>query len=124
MLPFLKELVGEDKKTERFPGLLENLILKSTTSNAKDFKNVIFIDTPGLADGNLEYNFRIEDTLEWLSSHCDLVLTFFDPQGQALCKRTMNLVKHLSRTNRNKLHFVMTKGDIFDTDEDRMKCMC
>jgi len=22
------------------------------------------------------------------------------------------------------MHFVMTKGDIFDTDEDRLKCMC
>jgi len=22
------------------------------------------------------------------------------------------------------MHFVMTKGDVFDTDEDRLKCMC
>ena len=59
--------------------MLENLFLKSSTSTAKDFKNIIFIDTPGLADGNLNYKFPIEDTLTWLSNHCDLILVFFDP---------------------------------------------
>lgn len=53
MLPFLKDLYDKEKKVEKFPGLLENLFIKSCTSNAKDFKNVILIDTPGLADGHL-----------------------------------------------------------------------
>jgi predicted GTPase len=125
VLPFLKELlVDNDRKVEKFPGLMENLILKSSTSTEKNFENVIFIDTPGLADGNLKYKFNIEEVLEWFSKRCDLVLTFFDPQGQALCRRTMSLIKHLYPQNQNKMHFVMTKGDIFDSDEDRLKCMC
>jgi hypothetical protein len=79
VLPFLKDLIDMDTRRERFPGLLENLILKSSTSKEKDFENVIFIDTPGLADGNLHYKFDIENSLDWFSSHCDLILVFFDP---------------------------------------------
>jgi hypothetical protein len=66
-LPFLKDLIDSDRKTERFPGLMENLILKSSASTEKNFENVIFIDTPGLADGNLKYKFNIEEVLEWFT---------------------------------------------------------
>lgn len=59
--------------------MLENLILKSSNSRSKNFENLIFIDTPGLADGNLKYKFDIEDTLEWFSKHSDMILVFFDP---------------------------------------------
>jgi len=55
--------------------------LKSTNSNARDFKNIVFIDTPGLADGNLKYKFDVEGVFEWIANHCDIILTFFDPQG-------------------------------------------
>lgn len=79
MLPFLKQLVDPEKKSERFPGLIENMALKVSTSRAKHFENVIFVDTPGLADGNLKYKFQIEETLEWFSQHCDMILVFFDP---------------------------------------------
>lgn len=79
MIPFLKDLYDREQKKEKFPGLLENLFLKSSTSDAKDFKNLILIDTPGLADGNLKYKFNIEHTLEWFAHHCDLILVFFDP---------------------------------------------
>ena len=40
---------------------------------------MIFIDTPGLADGNLKYKFDIEGALEWLTERCDIVMVFFDP---------------------------------------------
>lgn len=103
---------------------MQNLVLKSSTSSAKNFENIIFIDTPGLADGNLKYKFEIEEVLEWFSYHADLIMCFFDPQGQALCKRTMKLIKRLYPINQNKMHFIMTKGDVFDSDDDRMKCMC
>lgn len=116
LLPFLKDLVDPRSKTERYPGLLENLVLKSSTSRERDFENVIFVDTPGLADGNLRYKFDIEKVLEWFADRSDMVMVFFDPQGQALCKRTMNLVKHLYSKSQNKLNFVMTKGDIFESD--------
>jgi hypothetical protein len=79
MLPFLKDLVHPVKKEERFPGLLENLVLKSSTSKEHDFENVIFVDTPGLADGNLRYKFDIEKVLEWFADRCDIVMVFFDP---------------------------------------------
>ncbi len=105
-LPFLKDLYLDAlNKTERFPGLLENLVLKTSPSKSKDFENVIFIDTPGLADGNLQYKFDIEGTLEWFSKHADLVLAFFDPQGQALCKRTNTLLSKLYNApgSQNKL---------------------
>jgi len=46
---------------------MENLILKSSASTEKNFENVIFIDTPGLADGNLKYKFNIEEVLEWFT---------------------------------------------------------
>lgn len=79
MLPFLKQLINPQTKTERFPGLLENMVLKSSTSTSKDFENVIFVDTPGLADGNLRYKFDIEHVLEWFADRCDMVMVFFDP---------------------------------------------
>lgn len=124
MLPFLKDLYDRERKCERYPGLLENLFLKSCTSTAKDFKNLILIDTPGLADGNLHYKFDIEGAFDWFAHHCDVILVFFDPQGQALCKRTMNLLHRLYQTQSQKLQFIMTKGDVFESDEDRLKCMC
>lgn len=63
MLPFLEDLYDKEKKTEKFTGLLENLTLKSVPSNSKDFKNIVFIDTPGLADGDLSYKFDIENAI-------------------------------------------------------------
>lgn len=95
MIPFLKDLYDRDKKIEQFSGLLENLYLKSVPSNSKDFHNVIFIDTPGLADGDLQYKFDIDETLNWFGRHCDMILVFLDPNGQALCKRTNTLIAKL-----------------------------
>jgi hypothetical protein len=95
VVPFLKDLINLEKKEETFPGLLENLTLKASTSKANSFEEIIFIDTPGLADGNLKYKFDIEGAFDWFSHYCDLILVFFDPQGQALCKRTMSLIKNL-----------------------------
>jgi len=122
MLPFLREL--EEKGQEKFPGLLDNLLLKSVKSDAKNFKNILFVDTPGLADGDLKYKFDVDAAIEWMGKYCDLILVFLDPCGQAMCKRTMNLVKRLYPSNLNKLHFYMTKGDVFDSEEDKVKCVC
>jgi len=126
MLPFLGDLLNRERKTELFPGLLENMTLKTSTSTSRNFSNIIFIDTPGLADGNLRYKFDVEGSIEWFACKSDLILVFLDPQGQALCKRTMKIVKELydQQLCENKVHFVMTKGDVFETDDDRLKCMC
>jgi len=49
----MKALYDKKLKTERFPGLLQNLSIKTSPSTAKNFPNMVFIDTPGLADGGL-----------------------------------------------------------------------
>ncbi len=79
MLPFLSELIGSDRKTEKFTGLLDNLSLKTSTSTSRNFQNVIFIDTPGLADGNLRYKFDVENSFEWFAKKSDIVFVFLDP---------------------------------------------
>ena len=53
------------------------------------------MDTPGLADGGLRYKFDVEEVYLWMANHCDLVLVFLDPIGQALCQKTNKLVKRL-----------------------------
>lgn len=95
MLPFLRGLYDRENRCEKYPGLLENIFLKSVKSSAKNFKDIILIDTPGLADGDLKYKFDIDSALVWLADRCDLILIFFDPNGQALCKKTNNIIAKL-----------------------------
>ena len=73
--------------------------MKSVNSSAKDFKDVILIDTPGLADGDLKYRFEIDGALSWFADRSDLILIFLDPNGQALCKKTTNLIASLHEKN-------------------------
>ena len=87
-LPFMEELYDKKTKTERFPGLLNNLTVKTSTSRVRNFEQIVFIDTPGLADGGLRYKFDVEAVYEWFAKHCDLVCVFLDPIGQALCQKT------------------------------------
>jgi len=123
-IPFMKELFDKKTKTERFPGLLNNLTVRTSTSTAKNFKNIVFIDTPGLADGGLNYKFDVEEVYAWFAKHCDLICVFLDPIGQALCQRTNNLVGKLMREPHLDVKFYMTKGDMFKSEEDKGKCMC
>ena len=85
MLPFMKDLYDKKTKKEKFPGLLSNLSVKTSTSKMRGFEQIVFIDTPGLADGSLRYKFDVDKVYEWFAMHCDLILVFFDPIGQALC---------------------------------------
>ena len=80
-LPFMKELYDKKTKTERYPGLLQNLSVKTSPSTARNFPNMVFIDTPGLADGGLKYKFDVEEVYMWFARHCDLILVFLDPIG-------------------------------------------
>lgn len=80
-LPFMKELYDKETKTERFNGLLKNLTIKTSPSTARHFPKMVFIDTPGLADGGLQYKFDVEEVYMWFARHCDLVLVFLDPVG-------------------------------------------
>ena len=96
-IPFMSELVDNDTKEEKFPGLFNNLSVKTSTSKQRNFEQIVFIDTPGLADGGLKYRFDVEGVYEWFAKHCDLICVFLDPIGQALCKKTNSLIAKLMR---------------------------
>lgn len=50
---------------------------------------------------------------------CDLILVFFDPMGQALCKRTLNIVEKLNEGHGDKLRFYLSKADEAGAEGDR-----
>lgn len=49
----------------------------------------------------------------------DLIFVFFDPMGQALCKRTLNIVEKLSEKCGDKLMFYLSKADEAGSETDR-----
>jgi hypothetical protein len=51
-------------------------------------------------DGSLKYPYPVEEVIYFLAETADLILTFFDPMGQALCKRTMTVVEKLYSFNK------------------------
>ena len=76
-------------------GVVDYLSTEVATSKQKKFSFVTFIDTPGLVDGGMKYPFDVEQSMIWLGLRADLILVFFDPLGQALCKRTLDIVGEL-----------------------------
>jgi GTPase Era involved in 16S rRNA processing len=92
------------------------LSVTTSTSTARNFENVVFVDTPGLADGNLQYKFDVDEVYMWLARHCDLILVFLDPIGMALCSRTNTFLKRLHQEGlQTEVKYYLTKGDIFKT---------
>lgn len=65
-----------------------------------------FIDSPGLVDGDIMYPFDVNDAILEFAEHSDLVFVFMDPMGQALCSRTMSVVKLLNAKHFDKLKCV------------------
>ena len=49
----------------------------------------------------------------------DLIFVFFDPIGQALCKRTLNLVEQLSEKHGDRMRFYLSKADEAGHESDR-----
>lgn len=47
------------------------------------------------------------------------MFVFFDPMGQALCKRTLNIVEKLSEKCSDKLYFYLSKADEAGKETDR-----
>ena len=74
------------------PGVVDYLGTEVATSKQKKFAFVTFIDTPGLVDGDMKYPFDVEKALIWLGDMADRIFVFFDPLGQALCRRTLDIV--------------------------------
>lgn len=55
---------------------------------------------------------------------CDLILVFFDPMGQALCKRTLNIVESLNQKHGDRLRFYLSKADEAGGESDRQVLFC
>jgi len=50
-----------------------------------------------------------------------MIFVFFDPIGQALCKRTLNLVEQLNIRHPERLRFYLSKADEAGTESDRQR---
>ncbi|KAK2954929.1 hypothetical protein BLNAU_10069 [Blattamonas nauphoetae] len=100
--------------------------MKTNVSNSteKQFKELTFIDTPGLTDGNLNYPFDVEEAIFRLGKEADLVLVFFEPIGQTLCGRTMRIVSRMEGEGLGwKMHFILNKIDLFSKPRERDKVL-
>ena len=122
MYPIFQELVLEGNK-EVFPGFLSNLETKVSSSKKRQFPYVDFIDTPGLTDGLLGYKCDMS-VIVWLAGYADLVFVFFDPIGQALCQKTLGLVKEIFHNHPQKIRFCLTKIDEIKDKGDFNKLLC
>ncbi|XP_046386834.1 uncharacterized protein LOC124156358 isoform X2 [Ischnura elegans] len=111
------------KPIGQFKGVVDFLTTEISTSKQKKFSLVSFVDTPGLVDGDLSYPFDVQGALQWLGALADLVFVFFDPIGQALCKRTLNVVEALNDKHAEKMRFYLSKADEAGTESDRQKVM-
>lgn len=97
---------------EKFQNCLSKFDVQVSTSRARDFSNIDFIDTPGLLDGNVGYPIDVQEVMMYIASRSDLVFVFMDPVGQALCTRTMAVVEGLDKRNySDKTHYYLTKAD-------------
>ena len=72
-------------------------------------------------DGSFQYLFPVEDAILAVAKHTDLIYIFFDPIGQALCKRTMTAVERLNERHAEKLHYYMSKADQVEKEHDRQR---
>ncbi|XP_040010800.1 uncharacterized protein si:dkey-98f17.5 isoform X2 [Xiphias gladius] len=106
-----------------FKGVMDYLSAEISTSKQKKFSLVTFVDTPGLVDGDMIYPFNVNNAITWLGEQADLIFVFFDPMGQALCKRTLNIVEKLSEKCGDKLLFYLSKADEAGKETDRQRVM-
>lgn len=111
------------KPMQEFKGVSEYLSTEVCTSRQKRFSLVTFVDSPGLVDGDMKYPFDVDQAIMWLGELCDLILVFFDPMGQALCKRTLNIVENLNEKHGDRLRFYLSKADEAGGESDRQRVM-
>jgi len=111
------------KPLSEFQGLVEYLSTEISTSKQKKFPLVTFVDTPGLVDGDMNYPFDVNQAILWLGELVDLIFVFFDPIGQALCKRTLNIVEAVSANHSDKIRFYLSKADEAGHESDRQRVM-
>jgi len=111
------------KPLQEIEGVPEYVTTEISTSKQKKFNLVMFVDTPGLVDGDMLYPFNVNKSIEFLGGLCDLVFVFFDPIGQALCKRTLNIVEHLNDQYSDRIRFFLSKADTAGTESDRQRVL-
>ncbi|XP_013774618.1 uncharacterized protein LOC106459540 isoform X2 [Limulus polyphemus] len=116
LFPYLKPL-------QVISEVVDYLGTEVSTSKQKKFSLVTFIDTPGLVDGEMVYPFDVDKAILWLGDIADLTFVFFDPIGQALCKRTIDLVEKLNTRHGDRLRFYLSKADEAGDESDRQKVM-
>jgi len=103
------------------PAIYKGLQTEVSTSKERSFNLVTFIDTPGLVDGSFHYAFPVEEAMLAVAKHTDLIYVFFDPIGQALCERTMNVIERLNEAHPDKLRYFLSKADTVPNERDRQK---
>lgn len=108
---------------EKIRGVVDYLSTEISTSKEQKFNLVTFIDTPGLVDGDMQYPYDVDKAILWLGDLADLIFVFFDPIGQALCKRTLNLVEKLNAKHNERIRFYLSKADEAGSEGDRQKVM-
>jgi len=108
---------------QEIEGVGDYVTTEISTSKQKKFNLVMFVDTPGLVDGDMLYPFDVNKSIEWLGGLCDMIFVFFDPIGQALCKRTLNIVEHLNDQYTDRIRFYLSKADTAGTESDRQRVL-
>lgn len=116
LYPQLKEL-------QKIDGFVDFLTTEVSTSKQKKFPLVTFIDTPGLVDGDMEYPFDVDTAVTMFGDMADLIFVLFDPIGQALCKRTLNIVESLNAKYPERIFFFLSKADTAGTETDRQRVL-
>ena len=71
----------------------------------------------------MHYPYDVEKSILWLGNMADQIFVFFDPIGQALCRRTINLVEKINSSHSEKIHFYLSKADEAGCESDRQKVM-
>ena len=87
-----------------------------------------FIKTEFFTSGTLPMCYSIDNMLrdgfkkcvcEFPGDIADLIFIFFDPIGQALCKRTLSLVEKLNEKHAERIRFYLSKADEAGHEADR-----
>ena len=116
LYPHFKQLVSG------VPEVVEHLTTEVSTSKSKKFPLVNLIDSPGLVDGEMKYPFDINKAILWWAGLVDLIFVFFDPIGQALCKRTLDICEQMAENgHREKMKFYLSKADEAGHEADRQR---
>merc|ERR1711913_209068 len=72
----------------------------------------------------MNYPFDVNEGILWLGDLVDMIFVFFDPIGQALCRRTLNVVEALSNAGHGgRMHFYLSKADEAGHESDRQRVM-